>query len=82
MPKKQMTRKPRKKIVTPKNCYYCDEKKTPWFDDTTSLSKFVTERGKIVSRVKSGLCALHQRRLTTAIKYARHLALMPFVEQV
>ena len=80
--KKQLTRRPKRKIITPKNCFYCDEKKMPWFDDTTSLSRFVTERGKIVGRVKSGLCALHQRRLTTAIKYARHLALMPFIERV
>lgn len=77
-----MTRRPKRKITTPKECLYCVEKKTPWFDDTTTLSKFVTERGKIVSRVKSGLCALHQRRMTTAVKYARHLALMPFVERV
>ena len=80
--KKQLTRRPKRKIITPKNCFYCDEKKMPWFDDTTYLSRFVTERGKIVGRVKSGLCALHQRRLTTAIKYARHLALMPFIERV
>lgn len=81
MPKKQI-RRPKRKITTPKECLYCKENKTPWFDDTTTMSKFVTERGKIVSRVRSGLCALHQRRLTTAIKYARHLALMPFVERV
>lgn len=74
--------RPKRKIITPKNCYFCDEKKTPWFDDTVSLSKFVTERGKIVSRAKSGLCALHQRQLTRAVKYARHLALMPFVQRV
>lgn len=79
---KKMTRRPKRKIITPKECFYCVEKKTPWFDDVPSLSKFVTERGKIVSRVKSGLCALHQRRMTTAVKYARHLALMPFVERV
>lgn len=82
MAKKQMTRRPKKKIITPKTCLYCEEKKTPWFDDTATLGKFVTERGKIVSRTRSGLCSLHQRRLTTAVKYARHLALMPFVARV
>lgn len=76
-----MTRTKRK-IITPKTCFFCEEKKMPWFDDVTSLSRFITERGKVVSRIKSGLCALHQRRMTTAIKYARHLALMPFVERV
>lgn len=79
---KKQVRRPKRKIIAPKECLYCKENKTPWFDDTTTLSKFVTERGKIVSRAKSGLCALHQRRMTTAVKYARHLALMPFVERV
>lgn len=82
MPKKQMTRRPKRKIIAPKVCFYCEEKKEPWFDDTSSLSKFVTERGKIIGRVRSGLCALHQRRLTAAVKYARHLALLPFVSRV
>lgn len=82
MAKKVLTRRPKRKITTPKSCFYCEEKKTPWFDDTASLSKFVTERGKIVSRIRSGLCALHQRRLTTAVKHARHLALMPFVSRI
>ena len=81
MPKKQV-RRPKRKISTPKECLYCKENKMPWFDDTATMSKFVTERGKIVSRVRSGLCAMHQRRLTTAVKYARHLALMPFIERV
>ncbi len=82
MPKKQLTRRPKRKVVAPKECFFCVEKKTPWFDDVTALGKCVTERGKIVSRVKSGLCALHQRRMTTAVKYARHLGLMSFVERV
>lgn len=72
----------KRKIVSPKACFYCTEKKDPTFADTTSLQKFVTERGKIVARTRSGLCALHQRRMTTAIKHARHLALMPFVARV
>jgi small subunit ribosomal protein S18 len=72
---------PKKKITVPKTCYFCDEKKTPWYSDTASLQKFTTDRGKIVVRTRSGLCAKHQRRLTTAIKNARHLALLPFVAQ-
>ena len=81
MPKKQVKRIKRK-ITGPKSCYFCTEKKTPSFADTASLQKFVTERGKIVARTRSGLCSLHQRRVTTAIKHARHLALMPFVARV
>lgn len=77
-----MNRKPMRtvrKVQVPKECYFCAEKKTPWYNDVASLQKFTTDRGKIIARGRNGLCALHQRRLTTAIKYARHLALMPFV---
>ncbi len=74
-------RLPKKKIVVPKTCYFCTEKKTPWYSDTASLQKFVTDRGKIIVRTRSGLCAKHQRRVTTAIKNARHLALMAFVNR-
>ena len=70
---------PKRKIVVPKSCYFCKEKKTATFLDVTSLQKFTTERGKILSRTRTGLCAKHQRRLTSAVKHARHLALMPFV---
>lgn len=81
MARKQPIRKA-KKIISPKNCFYCDEKREPWFLDTKSLEKFVSERGKILSRARTGLCAKHQRRTTTSIKHARHLALMPFTARV
>lgn len=69
----------RRKITAPKDCLFCKEEKTPHYIDVAMLSKFVTERGKIVPRSRSGICATHQRRLATAIKHARHLALMPFI---
>jgi len=68
-----------KKTVVPKNCYFCTEGKNPWYNDTQTLSRYITERGKIIGRARSGVCAKHQRRLSKAIKYARHLALLPFV---
>jgi len=81
MKRKSMKRSPKRKIQVPKECYFCKEKLTPWFSNVADLEKFTTDRGKILARAKTGLCALHQRRLTSAIKYARHLALMPFVVQ-
>ncbi len=72
----------KRKVTSPKACYFDTEKKEPHFLDVASLQKFVTERGKIVARTRSGLCSLHQRRVTIAIKHARHLALMPFVARV
>lgn len=54
----------------------------PTYKDVKTLSRFVDERGKIQSRVKSGLSAKEQRTVTREIKRARHLALMPFTQTV
>ncbi|MEE2645483.1 MAG: 30S ribosomal protein S18 [Myxococcota bacterium] len=48
------------------------------YKDPSLLKYFITERGKIVPRRVSGLCAKNQRKITQAIKRARMLALMPF----
>jgi small subunit ribosomal protein S18 len=69
----------KRKITVPKECYFCAQNKEPWYSDVASLQKFVSDRGKIIVRTRSGLCAKHQRALTSAVKHARHLALMPFV---
>jgi small subunit ribosomal protein S18 len=49
------------------------------FKDEKRLQRFVTEQGKIIPKRITGTCAKHQRQLVTAIKRARHLALLPFV---
>lgn len=72
-------RTPRTNQTVPKKCFFCSEQKTPWLGDTAVLQRYMTERGKIIGRARSGLCAKHQRQLTDAIKYARHLALLPFL---
>ncbi len=48
------------------------------YKDTRVLKSFLTERGKIIPRRIYGTCAKHQRELTTAIKRARHIALIPY----
>lgn len=48
------------------------------YKDPDTLKQFITERGKILPRRITGTCAKHQRRLTTAIKQARIMALIPF----
>lgn len=65
-----------------KPCRFCVEK-TNWIDhkDEPMLRRFVNDRGKIVPRRQSGVCALHQRMLTTAIKRARHLAILPYTAE-
>jgi len=77
--KDKKKRFPKRKIIVPKHCYFCKEEKMPWYSDIASLQKFVSDRGKIITRTRTGLCAKHQRRLTASIKHARHLALLPFV---
>jgi small subunit ribosomal protein S18 len=50
------------------------------YKDVKLLSQFVPERGKLLPRRMFGTCAEHQRKLTVAIKRARHIALLPFME--
>lgn len=76
---KKVVRRPKKKIIVPKNCFFCMDKKEPGYDDVRSLQKFLTERGKIIGRSRNGLCSMHQNHLTVAIKHARHLSLLSFV---
>lgn len=49
------------------------------YKDVAKIKKFISERGKILPRRITGTSAKHQRILTTAIKRARHLALIPYV---
>lgn len=52
------------------------------YKDINTLTKFITERGKILPRRITGVSAHHQRLLAVAIKRARHMALLPFVAEV
>jgi small subunit ribosomal protein S18 len=61
-----------------RGCGYCaDTSLVIDYKDPQALKYFVTERGKIVPRRISGVCAKHQRELTLAIKRARNIALLP-----
>src|SRR5437868_3813893 len=62
-----------------KVCKFCVEKIDAIdYKDVRLLSGFVAERGKIIPRRLTGVCTPHQRRLSTAIKQARNIALLPF----
>jgi len=70
----------RKRFVRRKSCKFCGEKVGGLdFRDTLRISKFTSERGKILPRRISGNCARHQRDLARAVKRARSVALMPYV---
>lgn len=73
----------RERYFRPRNCRFCsDSKLVINYKDTDLLRQFVHEDGKIRPRRQTGNCAKHQRKLTTAVKRARHIALMPFVGEV
>ncbi len=65
-----------------KVCRFCTDK-IPVIDykDLQTLRSYVSDRGKIMPRRISGVCAIHQRELNTAIKRARNIALLPFTER-
>lgn len=70
-------RRPRKKV-----CSFCvDKVESIDYKETAKLKRFVTERGKILPRRISGNCAVHQRQLTSAIKRARQVALLPYTSE-
>ncbi|MGN0569761.1 MAG: 30S ribosomal protein S18 [Candidatus Fimenecus sp.] len=67
-------RKGRKKV-----CAFCVEKVDKIdYKDTAKLRRYTSDRAKILPRRVTGTCAYHQRELTTAIKRARQIALMPY----
>ena len=70
-------------MMKQKNCPFCEDKSL-YIDyrDTKRLQKFVSEQGRILTRRTSGVCQRHQRQLITAVKYARHLAMLPFVSDM
>jgi len=62
-----------------KVCQFCaDKTETIDYKDVEKLKKYITERGKILPKRITGTCATHQRAVTTAIKRARIVALLPY----
>ena len=67
----------RKFIVKPKVCMFCADKVPIDYKNVSLLQRFVSDRGKIVPRRRTGVCAKHQRSLAQAIKRSRFLAMLP-----
>ncbi|MBK5263337.1 MAG: 30S ribosomal protein S18 [Peptostreptococcaceae bacterium] len=62
-----------------KVCQFCaDKTEIIDYKDVEKLKKYITERGKILPKRITGTCATHQRAVTTAIKRARIVALLPY----
>ncbi|HUW21706.1 MAG TPA: 30S ribosomal protein S18 [Candidatus Bathyarchaeia archaeon] len=72
----------RKKDYQINECAFCSNKIEPDYKEAEVLGRFLTDRGNIISRSRSGTCSRHQRYLVQQIKRARHLALLPFLARV
>lgn len=60
-------------------CEFCVEKKLEIdYKNIQLMEKYITDRGKIKPRRMTGACARHQRKITTAVKRAREMALVPY----
>ena len=74
-PMKRRGGRRRKKV-----CVFCGKDNVIDYKDTNKLKRYISERGKILPRRITGNCAKHQRALTVAVKRARHMSLMPYVQ--
>lgn len=73
-PRPRREYRPRRKV-----CQFCvDHVRDIDYKESPRLRRYLSDRGKIEPRRKTGTCAKHQRRLTVALKRARHMALLPF----
>lgn len=72
-------KRPMKKMPKKKVCIFCVDKIDEIdYKDVAKLRKFITEKGKILPRRMSGVCAKHQRMVAQAVKRARVMALIPY----
>jgi small subunit ribosomal protein S18 len=78
-PRREKEEKGWQKKQKQKFCIFCKEN-IPYVDykDVSLLRKFVSERGKIRARRVTGNCTQHQRDVSTAVKNAREMALLPY----
>lgn len=65
-----------------RNCGFCEKKTNPTYTDSVSLKKFMSDRARVLAASRTGVCSKHQRRIAREIKYARHLAILPFVASI
>lgn len=85
----KFVKRPPRKTNKKKVCQFCidraaNDEHVDYIDykDVAKLKKYLLENGKIAPRRSTGVCAKHQRALTTAIKRARCMALLPFSDNI
>ena len=73
--------KKKSKKVKNEGCHFCESNSEPDYKEVLILRRFISDRGKVISAGRSGVCSKHQRVLSTAIKRSRFLALLPYTDQ-
>ena len=75
-------RKKKRGPAAPKKCRFCEGGvKSIDYKDADQLRRFISGRGKIMAARYTGVCALHQRKLSRAIQRSRFMAMLPFVSR-
>jgi small subunit ribosomal protein S18 len=82
MAKKKKKTQKKQVFKIDRDCIYCEKGEDPHYKDYRALRKFMSDRARIYGKMRTGLCTKHQRRMTVAIKRARHLGLLPFTPQI
>ena len=82
MKKSKTSRKPQIPKKSKKDCPFCKSKVVPDYKEYNELSKFISDRGKIIPSMYTGVCTRHQKYLGLAIKRARFLGLLPYTSSV
>jgi small subunit ribosomal protein S18 len=81
-PSEERGRRPGGRFQRRRICAFCADKvENIDYKDINLLRRYVSDQGQIDSRRRTGTCARHQRRLTTAIKRARNIALLPYTAE-
>lgn len=65
-----------------RNCPFCQKKFEPDFKQPEILANYISERGKILGKDRTGLCSKHQRRVANEIKRARFLGLLSYTAKI
>ena len=70
----------KEKFFRKKSCRFClDKTEVIDYKDVMRMKRFITEKGKIMPNRLTGNCAKHQRKIATAVKRARYMAILPYV---
>lgn len=79
--KKKVKKKPR--INRNLKCPLCEQGVAEVsYKDTYRIGKFLSRRGKIIPRLRTGVCSHHQLQIANAVKNARYVALLPYVSNI